>query len=87
MAAASPLHGGRALGTVPLPLGSLGQTHTAVVEPLDGTLRTQRPGQDRKRPVSTPQRQRSETESDTHVCVVTADHFSVGNLEENTVTN
>lgn len=40
MAAASPLHGRRALRTVPLPLRRLGQTHAAVVEPLDGTLRT-----------------------------------------------
>lgn len=38
VAAASPLHGGRTLRTVPLPLGSLSQAHTAVVEPLDGTL-------------------------------------------------
>lgn len=40
VAAASPLHGGRTLRTVPLPLRSLGQTHAAVVEPLDGTLTT-----------------------------------------------
>lgn len=38
MAAASPLHGGRTLRTVPLPLRSLRQTHTAVVEPLDRTV-------------------------------------------------
>lgn len=40
--AAPPLHGGRALGTVPLALGSLGQAHAAVVEPLDGTLEESR---------------------------------------------
>lgn len=41
VAAAPPLHGGRALRAVPLPLGRLGQADAAVVEPLDGTLRTQ----------------------------------------------
>lgn len=39
VATAPPLHGGRALRTVPLPLRSLGQTDAAVVEPLDGTLK------------------------------------------------
>lgn len=38
VAAASPLHGGRALRTVPLPLRSLRQADAAVVEPLDGTI-------------------------------------------------
>lgn len=38
VAAASPLHGRRTLRTVPLPLRSLRQTHTAVVEPLDRTV-------------------------------------------------
>lgn len=38
MAAAPPLHGSGTLRTEPFSLGSLGQTHTAVVEPLDGTL-------------------------------------------------
>lgn len=40
VAAASPLHGGRTLRTVPLPLWSLRQTDAAVVEPLDRTLNT-----------------------------------------------
>lgn len=38
VAAAPPLHGSGALRAEPLSLGGLGQTHTAVVEPLDGTL-------------------------------------------------
>lgn len=38
VAAAPPLHGRRTLRAVPFPLGSLGETHAAVVEPLDGTL-------------------------------------------------
>lgn len=38
VAAAPPLHGSGALRAEPLPFGGLGQTHTAVVEPLNGTL-------------------------------------------------
>lgn len=40
MAAAPPLHGRCALRAVPLPFRGLRQANTAVVEPLDRTLRT-----------------------------------------------
>lgn len=38
MSASSPLHGRRALRTVPLSFGRLGQTHAAVVKPFDRTI-------------------------------------------------
>lgn len=38
VAASSPLHGGRTLRAVPLPLRSLRQADAAVVEPLDRTV-------------------------------------------------
>lgn len=39
VAAAPSLHGSGALRAEPFALGGLGQTHTAVVEPLNGTLK------------------------------------------------